>query len=74
MILRNHLQGGGKPRPYHRRLGIPFVYGRGDPPEIGGQIVCLDGAYIVLSQESLGGDPPEIGGRIVCLDGAYIVL
>ena len=24
-------QGGGKPRPYHIRLGVPFVYSRGDP-------------------------------------------
>ena len=24
-------QGGGKPRPYYTRLGVPFVYSRGDP-------------------------------------------
>ncbi len=22
---------GGKPRPYYTRLGVPFVYSRGDP-------------------------------------------
>ncbi|HLX56720.1 MAG TPA: hypothetical protein VKR83_06825, partial [Ktedonobacteraceae bacterium] len=24
-------QGGGKPRPYYIRLGVPSVYSRGDP-------------------------------------------